>query len=587
MSARFSPDGTRIYYTVKDGYDTVLESVTTEGYDKREHARAQTADRFELSLSPDGRWLAFKENQQYYVMPYLETGRPLDVRANGAAVPVRTLTKTSGYNISWSADGAGLYWTLGDELFHTAVTDQDMPAAFARLGLEVKADKPDGLVAFSGGRVITMNGDGVLERGTVLVESGTIKAVGPVGSVDIPTSAYIVDTTGKTVMPGLVDMHGHIDCCYYGGLMPQKHSSHYAAAAFGVTTNYDPYTSELPSYAATEMQQAGVLVGPRSVTTGRVIYGRPGKGDNTYVPVHSLEEAANTMIRKRALGGRVVKSYKQPFRKARQQLIKAGRNAGVMVDAEGESHFYYNISQLLDGHMALEHNIPVATYYDDIIQLMAHGEAANTPTLNVTFGEIMGENFLYQTTRAWEDPKVVAYVQESTSGYSPTTTPYSAPVHVRNMTSLHAVDEIYDIGFRAVSRSTKRLDDAGVVINAGSHGQVYGLALHWEMWTMAEGGMENHRILRTATINGAKTLGVDDKIGSLEAGKLADIIVLDANPLEDIRNTNTVRFTMIGGRLYDSISMNEIGNYDRPRTKFYWELPDYHGIDWNEAWAGQ
>jgi adenine deaminase len=94
-------------------------------------------------------------------------------------------------------------------------------------------------------------------------------------------------------------------------------------------------------------------------------------------------------------------------------------------------------------------------------------------------------------------------------------------------------------------------------------------------------------ILRAATINGARTLGVDAEIGSLEPGKLADLIVLDADPLADIANTNSVRYTMVNGRLYDSATLNEIGNYDRPRTKFFWELPDYRGIDWNEAWAGQ
>ncbi|WP_417451313.1 amidohydrolase family protein [Kordiimonas sp.] len=584
---QFSSDDRRVYYTAKDGYDSVLYSVTPGGYDLREHARAETADRSELTLSPDARWLAFKENQQYYVMPYLETGKPLDVKSMGAGLPVRKLTANSGYNIGWSANTKHLYWTLGDQLYQTTPQDEGIPESYARLKLVAKADKPEGVVAFTGGQVITMAGNTVLEAGTVVVEGGVIKAVGAKADIAIPADAFVVDTTGKTVMPGLIDMHGHIDCCYYGGLMPQKHSSHYAAAAFGVTSNYDPYTSELSAYAATEMQQAGILVGPRFVTTGRVIYGRPGKGDNTFVPIDSYEDALATMQRKRALGGRVIKSYKQPKRRVRQQLVKAGREAGIMVDAEGESHFYYNISQILDGHMALEHNIPVATYYDDIIQLMAHGEVANTPTLNVTFGEIMGENFLYQTMRAWEEQKIQSFVQEATSGYSPTETPYSAPVHVRNMTGLHAVDEIYDIGFRAVSRSTKKLDDAGVLINAGSHGQVYGLALHWEMWSMAQGGMDNHRILRTATINGALTLGLGDKLGSLEAGKLADIIVLDMDPLEDIQNTNSVRFTMIGGRLYDSASMNEIGNYDRPRTKFYWELPDYHGIDWNEAWAGQ
>jgi hypothetical protein len=199
----------------------------------------------------------------------------------------------------------------------------------------------------------------------------------------------------------------------------------------------------------------------------------------------------------------------------------------------------------------------------------------------------MGENYYYQHTRPWEEPKVKLYVQETTSGYSPLRTPYSAPAYVRGMSTIHAADELYDIGFRAVARSTKKLDDAGATINVGSHGQIFGLAMHWEMWLMAQGGMSSHRILRAATINGAKTLALDAQIGSLEKGKLADLIVLDKDPLDDIKNTNTVRYTIVNGRLYDALSLNEIGNHDRPRTRFYWELPDYQGIDWNESWADQ
>ncbi len=588
---RFSTDGKRIYFSRIASKNTTVSSVTADGYEQRDHIQAIGADRTDVKLSPDGRWVAFKENQQYYVMPYHETGVLTQLSASSAAMPLTKLTTTSGHNITWSADSSALYWTLGDQLYRVNVSEftalNKQPDPLTTVGLVVKSDKPKGIVAFTGGQVITMRGDEVIENGTVIVDGNNIIAVGQTGDVAIPDGAHIIDTSGKTVMPGLVDMHGHIDCCFYGGLMPQKHSSHYAAAAFGITTNYDPYPSEIPAYAATEMLQAGALVGPRFISTGKVIYGRVGKGDITYVPLNSYADAQNTMRRKRALDGRIIKSYKQPSRRARQQLVKAGREAGIMVDAEGESHFYFDLSMILDGHMALEHSIPVANYYDDLVQFMAHGGAANTPTLNVTFGEIMGENYLYQTTRAWDDPKIKAYVQETTSSYSPVGTPYSAPLHVRSMTSLHAAEEIWDIGFRAVSRSVKKLDDAGVMINAGSHGQVYGLALHWEMQSLAQGGMDNHRILRTATINGAKTLGVDTQIGSLEVGKLADIIVLDKNPLEHIRNTNSVRYTMINGRLYDSLSMNEVGHYNRARSKFYWELPDYNGIDWNEAWSGQ
>ena len=156
------------------------------------------------------------------------------------------------------------------------------------------------------------------------------------------------------------------------------------------------------------------------------------------------------------------------------------------------------------------------------------------------------------------------------------------------MTTIHVADELWDIGFRSVARSMKKLDDAGVIINAGSHGQIAGLGLHWEMWLLAQGGMANHRVLRTATLNGARTLGLDGQIGSIEAGKLADLIVLDRNPLEDITNTNSVRYTMVNGRLYDSLSMDEIGNRPRPRARFYWETGrDFNGIDWNPAWADE
>ena len=126
-----------------------------------------------------------------------------------------------------------------------------------------------------------------------------------------------------------------------------------------------------------------------------------------------------------------------------------------------------------------------------------------------------------------------------------------------------------------------------MTINVGSHGEVSGLSMHWEMQALSQGGMSNHRVLRAASLNGARSLGLDDQIGSLEPGKLADVIVLDEDPLQDIAHSDSVRYTMINGRLYDSTTMNEIGNYDRPRSRFYWEMPDYHGIDWNEAWSGQ
>ena len=95
--------------------------------------------------------------------------------------------------------------------------------------------------------------------------------------------------------------------------------------------------------------------------------------------------------------------------------------------------------------------------------------------------------------------------------------------------------------------------------------------------------MTNMEALRSATQNGAWYIGMDQDIGSIEAGKLADLIVLDKNPLDDIHNTESVRYTMINGRVFDSMTMNEIGNHPRERKLFWWERP---GANEDFEWYG-
>jgi len=147
-------------------------------------------------------------------------------------------------------------------------------------------------------------------------------------------------------------------------------------------------------------------------------------------------------------------------------------------------------------------------------------------------------------------------------------------------------DEEYDNGHILVSKSLKKLTDAGVKINMGAHGQLQGLGAHWEMWMLAQGGMTPMEVLRCATMNPAQTLGLDSWIGSLEPGKLADLVIMDKNPLTDIHNTESVHYTMVNGRLYDAATMNQIGNYDVKRKPFYWETGKNAGsFPWHEEEA--
>ena len=115
------------------------------------------------------------------------------------------------------------------------------------------------------------------------------------------------------------------------------------------------------------------------------------------------------------------------------------------------------------------------------------------------------------------------------------------------------------------------LDKDGVLVNTGAHGQREGLGLHWELWMLVQGGLTPHEALRCGTANGAKSLGMDRDIGTLEAGKLADVIVIDGNPLQDIRQSEKVSWTMVNGRLYDAATMNETASREKKRTKYWWE----------------
>lgn len=587
---QFSPDGESITFVARGygeagGYD-ILQSVSIASGEVMELGRGLDADVRELRVSPDHRWIAFKDQQQYYIAPFALTSAPVVFTGRDDPAAIR-VTEIGGFEIVWTATSDRVDWVLGAQRYSADAASGFKPRRSGRVDLSLEAQRTDDVTLFRNARILTMDADSsVIEDGAILIEGNRITAVGPSNEIEAPRRAHVVDATGMTIMPGIFDAHSHTDCCYDEGATPQKEPTQYASLAYGVTTNFDPYSSDLVNYERTEAVQAGLLMGPRWMGSGAVVYGRSRKGDATFEPIAELDDARRIMQRKSAYGAPIIKSYKQPSRGDRRMLVQAGNEQGIMVDGEGQGDFFVDITMIIDGHSNLEHNLPIANYYDDVVQLFAASGSSNTPTLMVAYGELYGENYIFQThDHAWDGPKVNAYVHESTGSYSPIETPYGAPPYARLMATIKVPDEIWDIGFRSVSRSTKKLDDAGVLINLGSHGQQAGLAAHWEMELLAQGGMSPMRVLRTATINPATSYGLEDDLGSIEPGKLADIIILERNPLEDIRNTNSVRYTMADGRLFDAATLNRVGATQRARGKFYWELDPEANDGWNEAWG--
>src|SRR5690606_35982498 len=250
------------------------------------------------------------------------------------------------------------------------------------------------------------------------------------------------------------------------------------------------------------------------------------------------------------------KSYNQPRRDARQQIIEAARELEMMVVPEGGSTFFFNMTHVLDGHTGVEHNIPVAPLYEDVLRLWAAADDVGyTPTLIVNYNGLNGEYWWYQHDDVWKDERLRQF------------TPADVIVP-RARRRLMANEDDYT--YIETSRAAKALLDAGVKVNLGAHGQRDGLGAHWALWMLQPDGMANCEALRAATLPGAEYLGLDRDIGSVEVGTLADLIVLDADPLTNIRNSESIRYVLVNGRIYDAMTLEQLGNHPAPAPRRTW-----------------
>jgi imidazolonepropionase-like amidohydrolase/Tol biopolymer transport system component len=562
---QFSANDAKIYYQSHEGDKKAFKMMDTTGANQQTLYTSKYTTQF--NPSPDGKWMAFTELFNCYITPMVSTGAAQDLSAANKAIPLDKLTRDAGTYLHWSKDSKKLMWTLGPKYFVRDIrnafpfadggTDKTPPidTTGIDIALKLKTDVPDGKIAFKNARIITMKGDEVIENGTIVIDQNKIVAIGR-SDLPVPTDAKVYDLSGKTIMPGIVDVHGHLHTSP-DGISPQQDWSYYANLAFGVTTAHDPSSNTEMVFSQSEMLKAGNMVGPRMYSTGTILYGADG---DFKAVINSLDDARSHLRRLKAVGAFSVKSYNQPRREQRQEVIEAARELQMEVVPEGGSTFFTNMNMILDGHTGIEHNIPVWPVYKDVKALWNDSRSGYTPTLIVAYGVQSGENFWYDRTDVWKNERLLNFTPQ-------------AIVDARSRR--RTTSEYGDYGHIEVSRYVKQIADGGTKVNLGSHGQLQGLGAHWELWMLAQGGMTPLQAIRCATINGASYLGMEKEIGSLETGKLADLIVLNDNPLADIRNSEKIKYVMVNGRLYDAESMNEIGNREKPRLPFWWQQP--HG----------
>jgi imidazolonepropionase-like amidohydrolase len=566
----FSADGERIFYVEDDKQEkptevpkTLLCSVKLDGTDRRVRMRWARAE--EAAVSPDERYVAFNELHNAYVTSLPEMGEDaVEVTLENAALPLGALTEEGGEWVGWADGGKTVTWIFGPT-YHRLALDKALPvpkpeAAKATATAAKKASgksdekdtkdekkalpesqkieitmslpraRPQGLVAYRGARVVTMKGDEVLEGATVLVDGDRIKAVGP--GVSVPPDAKLVDAAGKTIIPGLFDEHAHL---HYSTLdiFSERPWKYLANLAYGVTSTHDPSASSHEAFGQSEMVEAGLMPGPRIFSTGFILYGAdlPGRAK-----IDSLDDARHHVRRLKSLGAFSVKSYMQPRREQRQWIIQAAREEGMLVVPEGGGNIEANMTMILDGHTTIEHALNVTPLRKDVVTLFGKSQTSYTPTLLVAYGGISGDKWFHQHLELWKDERLLKYV------------PQGIVDTLGRVRSIMATDE--DWHHIDVAASAKKVMDAGARVNLGGHGQMQGAGPHWELRAFVQGGMTPLQALRVGTLFPAQTLGLDQDLGSIEAGKLADFVVLEKNPLEDIENSTSVALVVKNGVRY-------------------------------------
>jgi Tol biopolymer transport system component len=575
----FASDPDRIYVTTPQG----LVSMRFDGTDRRTHLHVtgKTAYRpgepepaEEILLRPDSRWALARVATQLYLLALPRFGGEAPkVSVHEPSVPIKKLTDIGADYAAWSDGGKTITWAIGSSLFRLPFDsvvfpplktdeegkDEDKEKAEAEekarkpkpeevaVVVERPRHRPHGTIVLRGARIITMRGDEVIAKGDVVVTDHRIAAVGPEGAAKAPEGAKVLDVSGTTIVPGFVDTHAHWTEIRRG-VLDMQNWSFFANLAYGVTTGRDPQTSTNDMFAYQDLVETGDLVGPRAFSTGPGVF-----SDNDF---QSLDEVDGVVARyKKYYRTNTLKSYMIGNRRQRQWMIEACRKHQVMPTTEGGLDLKLNLTHALDGFSGNEHSLPVVPLFADVVELFARTGISYTPTLLVAYGGPFGETHFFTTTAIHDDPKARRFIPHGI-----------LDAKVRRSEWFHKDEHV----FPRIAASAAKIARAGGHVCIGSHGEMQGIGYHWEMWALASGGWKPIEVLRAATLHGAEAIGYAQDLGSIETGKLADLVVLADDPLADIHNTNSVRYVMKNGELFEGDTLDRTWPDRKPLPSLWW-----------------
>jgi Tol biopolymer transport system component/imidazolonepropionase-like amidohydrolase len=548
ISPHFGKDPDRLYWAV----NSELHSSRLDGSEQR--VEVIVKDARDLKISPDGNHI-FAEvlHQAYLVHDFADVGRQvltISVRDAGkGSIPAESVSAEGGDYLQWAADGRSVTWALGTKFYLRGLSDARIQTA--ETVVDVPRHRPQGTVALRGASIVTMKGDEILAPGDILITDNRIVALGRQGMIAIPAGAKVIDVSGKYIIPGFVDAHAHMRPP--SDVYNTQVWTHMANLAYGVTTARDPQSHTNDLFAYIDMLETGEMLGPREFTTG------PG------VLTRYMEDSAGavrTFVRRYKDYYRTtqLKEYVAGDRMTRQWIAAACREFEITPTTEGSSDMMLDLSQIADGYSGSEHNFPVFPIYQDVVQFVARTRTFYTPTFLVSYGAPKGEDYYFETMNPHEDRKLRTFI------------PHERLDNLVRRRPQWAHPDEY--GIRQIAKGVADIIHASGRACLGSHGQMQGLGVHWDLWSLQSGGLTPHETLRAATLYGAEAIGYDQDLGSLEPGKFADLLVLDRDPLADIHNSASIRYVMRNGEMYEADTLNEVWPVRKPLGPMWWQGTD-------------
>ena len=570
----FVADDDRLYLY---GSSAGLVSMRTDGRDLESHLRAkghgtygaeEKVAAFDIRLGPSAREALVSHANQLYVVrlpsPHL---RNLEVDLTNPTLPVAKITDIGADDFGWSSDGKTVHWTTGDQWHRrdldsiafrppaagdgeenqaTLLAEQHEAVRSSTIDLYLPRHQSNGRVALVGATILTMVDDAApIRDGVVIVNDSRIEAVGTRQDIDID-GIETIDVAGSTLLPGFIDAHAHFRPMR--DILDADDWAFLANLAFGVTTGLDvqPSTTDLLAYE--DLIDAGLMLGPRALSTG------PGIFNNN--EFKSRDHARAVLARyKSHYRVRNLKSYIAGSRRQRQWILQAARDLRLMPTAEGALDMKLDLTHVIDGFVGNEHNFPLTTLHDDVVRLVAESGIGYNPTLLVAFGGPAAENYFYTTEAVRDDERLNRF-----------TPPQVLETRINRRPWAHPSEHV----FPTLAEQARKIIRAGGRVGVGGHGQLQGLGFHWELWALKSGGLTPFEALRAATRHGAELIGVGADLGTIETGKLADLVILDGNPLADIRATRNVRYVMKNGALYDASTLAGLWPVETPPPARPW-----------------